>query len=54
MQHKHKDKWGAGNSWSLVIGERAGSTATRRCDELLVTLRAHVVRNLSAEYPSRT
>jgi len=44
---------GAGSSWFLVIGERAWSIGTRRCDELLGILRVCIVRNLSAQYPPR-
>ena len=42
---------GAGNSWFLGIGERAGSIDTCRCAELLDILRVRIVRNLSTEYP---
>ena len=42
------------NSLSLVIGERAWSTGTRRYASLLVTLRARIVRNLFVEYPFST
>ena len=44
--------WGAGNSQSLGIGERARSIGNRRCAELLATLIVRVVRILSAEYRS--
>jgi hypothetical protein len=42
--------WGAGNSLSLGIGERARSIGNRRCDELLATLIARAVSSLSAEH----
>ena len=41
--------WGEGNSRSLGIGERVRSTGNRRCAELLATLIARAVSNLSAE-----
>ena len=42
--------WGAGSSRSLGIGERARSIGNRRCAELLATLIARAVSNLSAEH----